>query len=99
MPIEKLAALFEENFTAFGELGASLCVWRGGCEVLSLAGGFKDRAKTEPWTAETPVLFWSATKGLAAACLLHACQEHADLSAHARRGGMAGICAGGQGAR
>ena len=75
MPIEKLSALFEENFTAFGELGASLCVWQGGREVLSLAGGFKDRAKTEPWTAETPVLFWSATKGLAAACLLHACQE------------------------
>ena len=76
MPIEKLSALFEENFTAFGELGASVCVWRDGREMLSLAGGFKDRAKTEPWTAETPVLFWSATKGLAAACLLHACQEH-----------------------
>ena len=75
MPIEKLSALFEENFTAFGELGASVCVWREGREVLSLAGGFRDRARTEPWTAETPVLFWSATKGLAAACLLHACQE------------------------
>ena len=75
MPIEKLPALFEENFTAFGELGASVCVWREGREVLSLAGGFRDRARTEPWTAETPVLFWSATKGLAAACLLHACQE------------------------
>ena len=76
MPIEKLSALFDENFTAFGELGASVCVWRDGREMLSLAGGFKDRAKTEPWIAETPVLFWSATKGLAAACLLHACQEH-----------------------
>ncbi len=75
MPLEKLSALFEENFTAFGELGASVCVWREGREVLSLAGGFCDRARTEPWTAETPVLFWSATKGLAAACLLHACQE------------------------
>ena len=75
MPLEKLSALFEENFTAYGELGASVCVWREGREVLSLAGGFRDRARTEPWTAETPVLFWSATKGLAAACLLHACQE------------------------
>ena len=76
MPTEKLAALFHENFTAFGELGASVCVWRDGREVLSLAGGWKDRAQSEPWSAETPVLFWSATKGLAAACLLHACQEH-----------------------
>jgi len=76
MPTELIAALFQENFTAFGELGASVCVWREGREVLSLAGGFKDRTMTEAWTAETPVLFWSATKGLAAACLLHACQEH-----------------------
>src|SRR6185503_18947728 len=28
-----------------------------------------------PWTADTIVLFWSATKGLGSACLLHALQE------------------------
>ena len=76
MQTKLIAALFHENFAAHGELGASVCVWREGREVLSLTGGFRDRAKTEAWTAETPVLFWSATKGLAAACLLHACQEH-----------------------
>ena len=76
MPVEKLTALFHENFAAFGELGASVCVWRDGREVLSLGGGWKDRACSAAWTAETPVLFWSATKGLAAACLLHACEEH-----------------------
>ena len=76
MPVEKLTALFHENFAAFGELGASVCVWRDGREVLSLGGGWKDRARCEAWTAETPVLFWSATKGLSAACLLHACEEH-----------------------
>ncbi len=76
MPLEKIAALFEENFTRFGELGASVCVWRDGREVLSLAAGWKDRAKTERWTAETMVLVWSATKGPAAACALHACQEN-----------------------
>ncbi len=75
MPAEKLTALFHENFAAFGELGASVCVWQHGREVLSLGGGWKDRARSEAWTAETPVLFWSATKGLSAACLLHACQE------------------------
>ncbi|MCE9611751.1 MAG: beta-lactamase family protein [Chthoniobacter sp.] len=77
MSADRIATLFHENFTAYGELGASVCVWREGREVLSLAGGFRDRARTLPWTDETPVLFWSATKGLAAACLLHACQEHA----------------------
>lgn len=76
MSLERIAALFDENFTAFGELGASVCIWRDGREVLSLASGWKDRQQTEPWTEETMVLFWSATKGLAAACLLHACQEH-----------------------
>ena len=76
MPADWMTALFDENFAAFGELGASVSVWREGREVVSLAGGFRDRALSEPWTAGTPVLFWSATKGLAAACLLHACQEH-----------------------
>ena len=76
MSLERIAALFEENFTQFGELGASVCVWRDGREVLSLAAGWKDRAKTEPWDAGTMVLVWSATKGPAAACVLHAGQEH-----------------------
>jgi CubicO group peptidase (beta-lactamase class C family) len=79
MPLERIAGLFEENFTQFGELGASVCVWREGREVLSLAAGWKDRAKTEPWDAGTMVLVWSATKGPAAACVLHACQEHGIL--------------------
>jgi CubicO group peptidase (beta-lactamase class C family) len=69
----RIAELFEENFATHGELGASLAVWKDGVEVLSLAGGFQDRERTRPWHAETPVLFWSATKGLAAACVLHAC--------------------------
>jgi CubicO group peptidase (beta-lactamase class C family) len=43
---------------------------------VSLAGGFKDRQHEHAWNEETMVLLWSATKGLAAACLLHACQEH-----------------------
>ena len=74
--LEKVAALFAENFTHLGELGASLSVWQDGREVLALAQGWQDREQTRAWTAETPVLFWSATKGLAAGCLLHALQEH-----------------------
>ena len=75
MQLVRIAALFQENFTSFGEVGASVSIWHEGREVLSLASGFQDRERTTPWTAETPVLIWSATKGLAAACALHACVE------------------------
>ena len=71
-----LTNLFAENFSRHGELGASVSVWHEGREIVSLAGGFKDRQHEHAWNEETMVLFWSATKGLSAACLLHACQEH-----------------------
>ena len=48
MSLDRLAELFAENFTACGELGASVSVWRDGCEVLSLASGWKDRQRTQP---------------------------------------------------
>jgi CubicO group peptidase (beta-lactamase class C family) len=76
MVYSRLAELFAENFTTYGELGASVSVWREGREIVSLAGGFKDRQHEQAWNEETMVLFWSATKGLAAASLLHACQQH-----------------------
>lgn len=74
--LKNLSALFQENFDRFGELGASVSVWQEGREVLSLAAGWKDRQRMQPWDAETIVLVWSATKGPAAASVLHACQEH-----------------------
>lgn len=69
---ERLRAHFTENFSRRGELGAAVSVWRDGREVLSLAGGrcAKD-GDTPPFTADTPVLVWSATKGPASLCLLH----------------------------
>ena len=72
---DRLAAVFLENFANGGELGASVSVWQHGREIASFASGWWDREKTRSWTADTPVLFWSATKGLAAACVLHALQE------------------------
>jgi len=76
MDTARITALFRENFALYGDAGASLSVWHDGCEVLSLADGWCDRERTVPWTADTPVLVWSATKGPAAACVLHAMQEH-----------------------
>ncbi len=75
MDAARIGLLFRENFTQFGDLGASLSVWCGGREVISLAAGWRDRDRTKPWTADTPVLVWSATKGPAVACVLHAMQE------------------------
>ncbi len=75
MDTERITSLFHENFALYGEVGASLSVWQDGREVISLSGGFRDRNRTLPWTADTPVLVWSATKGPAAACVLHAMQE------------------------
>ncbi len=71
----RLTPLFEENFARFGELGAAVSVWQNGAPLLDLHGGFRDSRREQPWTPDTLVLFWSATKGLGSACLLHALQE------------------------
>jgi CubicO group peptidase (beta-lactamase class C family) len=74
--LERVNAAFLENFASRDELGASVSVWRRGHEVLNLASGFCDRQKTRPWSGSTLVLFWSATKGLASACVLHSLQRN-----------------------
>ncbi|MFM8364591.1 MAG: serine hydrolase domain-containing protein [Verrucomicrobiota bacterium] len=66
---------FRRNFEEGREVGAALCVYRDGEEVLSLHGGFRDAARTVPWDGETLVLVWSATKGPSSACLLHAMEK------------------------
>jgi CubicO group peptidase (beta-lactamase class C family) len=70
-----LETAWAENFSSRGELGASVSVWRSGREIVNLAGGYCDREKTQPWSVQTPVLVWSATKGPAAACALHALER------------------------
>jgi CubicO group peptidase (beta-lactamase class C family) len=72
---DRLVPLFEENFERFGELGAAVSVWQNGKSVLELHGGFRDAKRETPWTADTIVLVWSATKGLGSACVLHVLQE------------------------
>ena len=72
----RITPLFEENFFRRGELGAAISIWQGGESVFELQGGFRDAQQEIPWTSETIVLFWSATKALGSACLLHVLQEH-----------------------
>ncbi len=73
---ERLEPLFQKNFEKFGELGAAISVWQNGKELLELHGGFRDARRDQPWTEDTIVLIWSATKGIGSACLLHVLQEH-----------------------
>ena len=68
----QLKPLFEENFEKLGELGAAVSVWQNGKPLIDLYGGFCDAGREKSWTADTVVLIWSATKGIASACVLHA---------------------------
>lgn len=77
MNLAECENLFGGNFATRGEVGAAISIWESGREVLHLAGGFRDRDQTQPWTPETPVLIYSATKGLAAACVLHTLEKRA----------------------
>jgi CubicO group peptidase (beta-lactamase class C family) len=72
----RLEPLFRENFEKFGELGSAFSVWQNREAVIDLHGGFRDASRQQPWTDDTIVLIWSATKALGSACLLHVLQEH-----------------------
>ena len=75
MQLGRLIDLFAENFLQYQELGASVCIIEGGEQKLNIGDGFIDRTRTKPWTSQTRVLIWSATKALASACLLHCCEQ------------------------
>lgn len=68
----RVQSAFENNFSLGREVGAALSVWQDGEEILNLCGGFRDAAHRIPWCQDTLVLIWSATKGMASACALHA---------------------------
>ncbi|PYI97993.1 MAG: esterase [Verrucomicrobia bacterium] len=74
--LQHLKPLFQENFERFGELGAAVSVWQNGKPIIDLYGGFRDARRENPWTSDTLVLVWSATKGIGSACVLHVLQEH-----------------------
>lgn len=72
---QPLLEAFERNFRERGELGASVSVFMGDKEVLNLSSGHANRERTRPWSAETLVPVWSATKGPAAVACLCALDE------------------------
>jgi CubicO group peptidase (beta-lactamase class C family) len=72
---QRVKPLFQENFDKLGELGAAVSVWQNGKPIIDLYGGFHDAGRQKPWTTDTLVLVWSATKGIGSACVLHALQQ------------------------
>jgi CubicO group peptidase (beta-lactamase class C family) len=60
---------FAENFSRRNELGGACCVYHRGEKVVDLWGGVRNKATGEPWQADTMVLVYSTTKGLAAMTL------------------------------
>ncbi|MEW2295124.1 serine hydrolase domain-containing protein [Streptomyces sp. NPDC006743] len=74
---EPVRRAFAENFTARGERGAALAVYRDGHKVVDLWAGTRDvdaapgaAQPPAPWEQGTAQVVRSATKGIAAAVLL-----------------------------
>ena len=61
---------FEKNFTAHGDVGASVAVSLEGEMVVDLWGGHKDIAGTQAWEEDTIVNVYSTTKTMTALCAL-----------------------------
>jgi CubicO group peptidase (beta-lactamase class C family) len=64
----KVADVFADNFTTRGEVGAAVAVYAGGRKVVDLWGGTADIRTGRPWTADTPAVIFSCTKGIIAIC-------------------------------
>ncbi len=60
---------FERNFRERGEVGAAVCVYRGGKPVVDLWGGYKDLERTVPWERDTIVIMNSVAKSMCAICM------------------------------
>ena len=60
---------FAENFVRRRELGGACCAYVDGEKVVDVWGGIRNKATGASWDADTMVIVYSATKGLAAMTL------------------------------
>ena len=72
---EAVRRAFVDNFDERGEVGAAVCVTCGGETVVDLVGGWRDAARTQPWTASTITGFYSVGKALLGLLLLRLVDE------------------------
>ena len=66
---EAVRDAFAENFSRRHELGGACCVYYRGEKVVDLWGGVRNKATGEPWEADSMVIVYSLTKGMAAMTL------------------------------
>lgn len=66
----KVRDVFEKNFSAKGDVGASVAITLEGEFVVDLWGGHTNQEKTLPWQEDTLVNVYSTTKTMAALCAL-----------------------------
>ncbi len=59
---EAVRSALAERLASGEELGASIVVNVDGETVLDVWGGFRDEARTAPWTRDTITNVWSTTK-------------------------------------
>ncbi|MEV0155472.1 serine hydrolase domain-containing protein [Micromonospora sp. NPDC050686] len=64
----RVADVFRGNFASRGEVGAAVAVYVAGRKVVDLYGGLADPRSGRPWTAQTPAVVFSVTKGIMAIC-------------------------------
>ena len=69
---ERLERAFDEVMAETTQGGCSLAIYQEGKQVFSLHAG--ESSPGRRWEDSTPCLIWSASKGVAAACTLHALQ-------------------------
>lgn len=68
---ERVGEQFETHLKSGEEQGASFCATHNGEIVVDVWGGHRDVQRSQPWEKDTLALFYSVTKGLAAAVMLH----------------------------
>lgn len=66
---ERVRVEFEKNFSERREVGAAFAVYHRGQKVVDLWGGYRDKARTQPWGEDTVTTVFSSTKGVAALVL------------------------------
>jgi len=65
---EAVRRVFADNFSTFGETGASVAVTVEGRTVVDLWAGWEDQARTRPWRRDAIANVYSTTKAMTAIC-------------------------------
>lgn len=71
----RVRQVFEQLHGSGQELGSAVSVYVGGKQVVDLCGGFRDKARTLPWSPTTLVNLFSVTKAFASVCALRLVDE------------------------